>query len=304
MIYFSKINFKLRIFGQPLSAAEVPLVIQYFHFEEQDWVPLYEVTTLKWSFSLVKAAADVDVTNELEVYFFDKVKSGHIPHVRIIPGEGAPIPETVEKDLVVSRDYSFGLVEEIEEYQFNFGNLWIGSEEVIQQNENTFANFIPVTTFFEMAEENETVPVPINELYTNIVSEIETAARSSESSAFKLSNISLKLKAVIHNEEDTINASLLNLTNSENINGNAISELVFDITPVQQEGRTLSGIPNLTGFTETAVRRILKTLGLKLNPVYQKNLDVVNGDSFKQSPAAGEMIQPNQLVTVIFSKHG
>jgi beta-lactam-binding protein with PASTA domain len=62
-------------------------------------------------------------------------------------------------------------------------------------------------------------------------------------------------------------------------------------------------MPDVIGLTETAVRRILKSIDLRLNPVYQSNPNVVNGDSFKQSPTPGTDIQANQLITVIFSKH-
>lgn len=146
-------------------------------------------------------------------------------------------------------------------------------------------------------------PVPIKNLYTNIVNEIETANKFTESSSFKLANISLKLKAIIQSDGNALSASLLDIANSEKVNGNSISELVFDITPVRNTEIAPGKLPDLIGLTETAVRRILKSIGLRLNPVYQNNRNSVNGDSFKQSPAPGSDFQANELITVIFSKH-
>lgn len=150
----------------------------------------------------------------------------------------------------------------------------------------------------------ERTSVPIKNLYTNIVSEIETATRAtSGTSSFKLSNVSLKLKAIVQQNGDSLSASLLDITDSEKVNGNSISELSFDIAPVNNtEGESIV-TPDVTGLTETAVRRVLESLNLRLNPVYQNHRTVVNGDSFKQSPVRGTSIQPNQLVTVIFSKN-
>lgn len=145
--------------------------------------------------------------------------------------------------------------------------------------------------------------VPIKNLYTNIVNEIQTATNTSGNSAFKLSNVSLKLKAIVQQNGDSLSASLLDLSDSEKVNGNAISELSFDISPTDNTGTGSIHTPDVTGLTETAVRRILDSLNLRLNPVYQDHKTVVNGDSFKQSPVRGTEIQPNQLVTVIFSKN-
>ena len=304
MIDFLSINFTLRLLGLSTDgrAAEMPLIIQYFHFEQQTWVNLYEITTIKAGINFRRMASEVDTTNEIETYFFNTIRAGYTPHMRILPGAGAIVPD-LGKDLVISSNYSFGLNEVLEAYEFNFGNLYLETETRITEIAATFEEFIPMTTFFPVAEP-ESIPVPINELYTNIVSEIVTASDAGIDSPYKLSNISLKLKALIHDDgSGSLSATLLDLENSETVNEGAISELVFDITPVDNRENTSAVMPNCIGLTETAVRRILKNAGLRLNPVYQKKDTVVNGDSFKQSPIQGTGVQPNQLVTVIFSKH-
>ncbi len=149
----------------------------------------------------------------------------------------------------------------------------------------------------------EKTPVPIKNIYSNIVSEIETATKASATSSFKLSNVSLKLKAIVQQNGDSLSASLLDISDSEKVNGNTISELSFDIAPVNNTTTGFIHTPDVLGLTETAVRRVLDSLNLRLNPVYQNHKTVVNGDSFKQSPVRGTEIQPNQVVTVIFSKN-
>ncbi len=169
-------------------------------------------------------------------------------------------------------------------------------EEYIRQLESKIASLSSENT-------GTNTPVPIKNLYTDIVSEIETASRFTESSSFKLSNISLKLKAIIQKDGDSLSASLMDNATKEKVNGNSISELVFDITPVRNTEIAPGKMPDVMGLTETAVRRVLKSLDLRLNPVFQNNPKVVNGDAFKQSPSPGSDIQSNQLITVIFSKH-
>lgn len=146
-------------------------------------------------------------------------------------------------------------------------------------------------------------PVAVNTLYSNLVRELDISAQNNQDSDYKLANISLKLKALISTDEDGVNAQLFGLSNMNLLNGNAISELTFDIEQTQKPARVTDTIPNLLGLTETAVRRILSSLGLRLNPVFQNNRKVVNGDSFKQSPAEGSPIVQEEPVTVIFSKH-
>lgn len=146
-------------------------------------------------------------------------------------------------------------------------------------------------------------PIPVNTLYTNLVREIELSTEQNRGANFKLANISLKLKTLLTSDENGINAQLFGLNEMEKINGAAVSEIVFDIAPSTTPASQTGTMPNLLGLTETATRKILDSLGLRLNPVFQNNPRVVNGDSFKQTPAQGTTYNTNDFVTVIFSKH-
>lgn len=147
-------------------------------------------------------------------------------------------------------------------------------------------------------------PLPIKTFYSNIVSEIDVA-KSQNEGAYKLSNISLKIKTfVTRDAEGVTSVQLLSKDTAEGVNAEMMSELSFDVVENNFIGTTPGNVPNLIGHTETAVRRILSSQGLRLNEVYQSKLSVPNGQSFKQSPAANTPAQLNDLITVIFSKHG
>lgn len=146
-------------------------------------------------------------------------------------------------------------------------------------------------------------PIPVNTLYSNLVREIELSTEQNRGANFKLANISLKLKTLLTSDENGINAQLFGLNEMEKINGAAVSEIVFDIAPSTTPAPQTGTMPNLLGLTETATRKILDSLGLRLNPVFQNNKQVVNGDSFKQTPAQGATYNTNDFVTIIFSKH-
>lgn len=148
----------------------------------------------------------------------------------------------------------------------------------------------------------DSTPVPVSTLYNQLVQEIDASSRNNTTD-FKLANISLKLKTLITRDANGINAQLIDLSTMDQLNGAGVSELVFDIAPLTTPAPQTGTMPNLLGFTETAVRKILTSLGLRLNPVFQNNKQVTDGDSFKQTPAEGSTYNTNDFVTVIFSKH-
>lgn len=146
-------------------------------------------------------------------------------------------------------------------------------------------------------------PVRVSDLYGQLVEEISSSAKSNSGAGYKLANISLKLKTLVSRDDDGVSAQLLDLSAMNRVKGDAVSELVFDITPEPEQLVEMNPMPNLLGLTETAVRRILTSLDLRLNPVFQNNPNEVDGDSFKQSPEEGRTYNTNDIVTVIFSKH-
>ncbi len=148
-------------------------------------------------------------------------------------------------------------------------------------------------------------PIAVKNFYNNIVKEIETADLASTQSGYKLSNISLKLKTIIGQDENQqISLQFLKADKLKDFKGDMLSEMTFDINPTGQNSNSdIAKMPNLIGFTETAVRKIIQSNNLKLNAVYQKNTQVAYGESFKQTPLPGTSFESNIVVTVIFSKY-
>lgn len=174
-------------------------------------------------------------------------------------------------------------------------------------NEDLEATAVDKQEQIEILQEQidvDNTPVRVSEFSQQLVQEIGSSAKSLDGgSGYKLANISLKLKTVVSRDEEGVNVQLVDLSGMNQVNGDAVSELTFDIVPEPIASSVGGSIPNLLGLTETAVRRILTSLELKLNPVFQNNPAVVNGDSFKQYPEAGSTYNVNDTVTVIFSKH-
>ncbi|MNE23858.1 PASTA domain protein [compost metagenome] len=300
MTVFQKLSIKLTLLDTSGDAVpSLPVIVQYYRFTDQSWVNLYELPLNTKGGLAINSIIRTGMPTE-EADLFDAILNDKMPPIRVIPAE---VDEDLLKQPVIASTFSFHLNEVTETFEINFGTVWLVPAELMKDSSSKFADFLPITSPFKVAPPADRAPLPINELYSNIVSEIETAANASDSSPFKLSNISLKLKAMIQRDGESVSATLLDPDSSENVNGNAISELVFDITSNQTVQAPVLVIPDLKGLTETAVRRVLKSLNLRLNPVYQNNPAVMNGDSFKQSPTAGEKINKNQLITVIFSKH-
>ncbi|MNV15577.1 PASTA domain protein [compost metagenome] len=281
------------------SVPSLPVIVQYYNFTDQSWVNQYELPLNTKGGLNISSKRRTGMPTE-EVAFFDAILNDKLPPVRVIPVE---VNEDLVKQPVIGSTFSFHFNDITDIFEINFGVLWLAPMEFIKDSSTRFVDFLPITSPFKVALPVDKAPLPINQLYSNIVSEIETATNASESSNFKLSNMSLKLKAMIQRDGETVSATLLDPDSSENVNGNAISELVFDITSNQTTEAAIIVMPDVRGLTETAVRRVLKSLQLRLNPVYQSKLPIMNGDSFKQSPAAGEKIQKNQLITVIFNKN-
>ena len=109
----------------------------------------------------------------------------------------------------------------------------------------------------------DTRPMPLQSVYSNIVQEIDIADVSN-SSNFKLANLSVKLKTMVNRDDKGMNLQFFNLDNVDKVNGNTISEVVFDIAPTRTVQTQAGKMPSLLGYTETAVRRILQNLGFRV----------------------------------------
>lgn len=176
-------------------------------------------------------------------------------------------------------------------------------ESINDTLEETIIELREQVAFLQEQMNIDSRPVPVSTLYGQLVKEIDTSTRNNTNGGFKLANISLKLKALITRDQNSVSAQLFDLSSMDQVNGDAVSEITFDIAPTPPLPPRGNSMPNVLGLTETAVRKVLGSLGLRLNPVYQNNPQVVDGDSFRQSPEEGGGYSNNDFVTVIFSKH-
>lgn len=304
MITFENFSLKLKLYdSDSISVEGLPVRVQFYSFKDRIWITVFDEMIEAGQLAIEKP---IGSANQEESLFYNLITTERLPPLRIIPS--APIGSGLVKQPIIASSFVFKVadINGIITFVIDFGTMTMIPDEMIVDTSTEFEEILPVASYFPITAntgEPETPPVPIQDLYANLVSEIATATDTADGLPFKLSNISLKLKALVHGDGESLSASLLTLENSENVNGEAISELVFDITPVSNRETDSIAIPSLLGLTETAVRKILKKLGLKLNPVYQKKDSVVIGDSFRQFPSPGTSTQPNQLVTVIFNKH-
>lgn len=301
MIVFDFLTLKLKLYSRKDELADyLPVRVQYYNPADSDWITVFEDNVVDGILYINK---EVRGGSPVQAIFYDMIEHGIIPQMRVIPRD-PPIADLV-KQAIIGSSFVFTLktIDGVEHFEIDFGVLYMIPNELIADTSSTFEDILPVAGFYPIPAPMDNTPIPIQDLYTNLVSEIEAANDASVDSAFKLSNISVKLKAVIHRDGETINASLLDLENCETVCGDAISELNFDITPVQMRQTSEIPVPNLIGLTESAVRKIVKANGLRLNSIYQKRIGTVNGDSFKQSPTSGITVVPNQLITVMFNKN-
>ena len=146
-------------------------------------------------------------------------------------------------------------------------------------------------------------PLPIGLVYKSVIKDFEAVSQT-KNVPYQISNLSLKLKAIVGRDANGLNMQFLDAVNMKQVDPNMLSEMILDISSKHNaEEADNNKLPNLLGYTETAVRRILQNMGLKLNPIYQHNTNVINGDSFKQTPAPNTDLKPGETITIIFSKN-
>ncbi|PTX59785.1 PASTA domain-containing protein [Kordia periserrulae] len=144
-----------------------------------------------------------------------------------------------------------------------------------------------------------------SKVYSSIVNDVIKADAELANSNYKLSNISVNLKTTVEKGPEGTIFGLLDYESAKDVNSAAISDITLDIVPSQNTVTIEKDeMPNVLGLTETAVRKVLQTYGLRLDAVYHatKDENLVEGQSFKQSPAPGNPVEEGQEVLVIFAK--
>ncbi|MCX7649850.1 MAG: PASTA domain-containing protein [Flavobacteriales bacterium] len=156
-----------------------------------------------------------------------------------------------------------------------------------------------------LTKEVEIIDKPISfDKLIDDVSKNLTSFEVANTSGYQVRNLELNVKGVVASTSSGVSLQLLNPNQIGEISPYTVSEikLTIDKKPVSTITEELL-VPNLLGFTESAVRKILDNHNLKLQAIYQRNVTIPSGQSFKQHPEAGTKVNENDYVTVIFSKN-
>jgi len=175
--------------------------------------------------------------------------------------------------------------------------------ESLEQKNTSLQKELEETTAFNTSEHPNKLAA--SKVYGSIVNDVIKADEELINSKYKLSNVSLNLKTTVEKGPVGTLLGLLDIETAKGINSAAISDIHIDIVPnVATASSKGQKMPDVLGLTETAVRKTLLDHGLKLDAVYHPTDDanLIEGQSFKQSPAAGAGIVEGQEVIVIFAK--
>lgn len=148
---------------------------------------------------------------------------------------------------------------------------------------------------------------PIQSIAANIGTEMDVANKKlrSEKRPYRFGRIELDLRGTISTDGQSM--TLASLVDLKALGGAAVLPGVkFELLPdtVPTESKTDVEVPDVTGLTETAVRRLLQAVGLRLEMVHKSIEPTTNipiGISIQQSPVAGTKLARTETVLVVFA---
>jgi len=148
---------------------------------------------------------------------------------------------------------------------------------------------------------------PIQSIAANIGTEMDIANKKlrSEKRPYRFGRIELDLRGTISTDGQSM--TLASLVDLKTLGGAAVLPGVkFEILPdtIPTESITDVDVPDVTGLTETAVRRLLQAVGLRLEMVHKSIEPTTNipiGLSIQQSPVAGTKLARTEIVLVVFA---
>lgn len=146
---------------------------------------------------------------------------------------------------------------------------------------------------------------PIQNIAANIGAQVAAANQQlrSEQQPYQIQNIQIELRGTLSPDGQAINLLKMAELKEGIANASLVKmDLVTTQKPVAQE--PTSTVPDVTGFTESVARRLLKSVGLKMEMVNRPvgaNSQYVIGQAITQSPAAGTQIKHSEPVYVVFA---
>lgn len=208
---------------------------------------------------------------------------------------------SLETDIVV-------LTSQIEllEAQIALMTVEVDSQEVLIQSQDKVRVALESErdTLQLQVDAIQRTPRAVDDVYTEIVNDVEAASQQLADNRFEVSNIKINLKTHVVSDAEGIKLQPVDAATAVTTTEASVSDVQLEIGVKPLSAPTTATItPKVTGLTETAARQRLNSVGLKLKAIYQASQGQVIGQGFKQVPEAGADIVPNDVVTVIFAKN-
>ena len=145
---------------------------------------------------------------------------------------------------------------------------------------------------------------PLSTIATNIGTEVDSANKTllSRNLPYRFGKIDLNIKGAVAEEGQSITLARISDTATAKVLSNVNLELLPTRSPADLKDAVT--VPDISGLTESVVRRLLNSVGLKLEVVSKSLGDstkVPVGQSIKQSPKSGAVASRNDTVLVVFA---
>jgi len=171
----------------------------------------------------------------------------------------------------------------------------INSTKRYDQLQNEFKDYK------ETKESEHPNKIAAKNVYTNFVRDVSSADAELQDTNYKLSNISLDIKATVENDGNGVILGLVDFDSLQTINGGGISSIRMEIERDTNPQEISFTVPDVKEMTYSKVKSILIDAGYRLEPIYQNpNSENAKGLSVKQFPAAGSELAQGETVSVLF----
>lgn len=148
--------------------------------------------------------------------------------------------------------------------------------------------------------------VEVESLYANVGRQLQQASRHlrDDGIPYRLGKVSLKVKALVGNGGNRL--FMPNLADFPRVAEGALADMTFEFHPTEDAAVDAAvAVPDFSGLTETAARRLAQAAGLRLEPAHEdarERRDVGAGQAFKQTPSKGASVPRDSTVLVVFAQ--
>ena len=147
--------------------------------------------------------------------------------------------------------------------------------------------------------------VEVESLYVNIGRQLRQARQhlADDGIPYRLGKVSLSVKTLVGDGGNKL--FMPNLADFPRIAAGALADMTFEFQPTgDDEAGTTVVVPDFSGLTETAARRLANAQGLRLEMAQEArgDRDVGVGQAFKQTPSINERVPAGGTVLVVFAQ--